>query len=134
MFVSQIGAGLIMCILIGVGCARMSSSEREIRDSFSSIPDDMPIENLGSVTFAPGTPQSFDLEGGHLSVTVTNAADGLLQVKMVYESTEKSWGGRRTESYRESSQFLLRPGMRCASKMGEEVAVILRPKLEGPHS
>ncbi len=108
----------------------MSAEEAKIRQDFSSIPSDMPIEILGEIEFVSGFPRNIELNDGQsLSITATRQLDDTIQIYLEYESTKQSVGRLVTESYSEQSQFLLRPGMRCAPKLGDDLAIVFRPRI-----
>ena len=108
----------------------MSAEEAKIREDYSSIPSDMPIEILGEIEFVSGVPRNIELNYGQsLSITATTQLDDTIQISLEYESTKQSVGSLVTESYSEKSQFLLRPGMRCAPQLGDELAIVFRPRI-----
>ena len=125
-----IGQFLITMPLLISGCSKMSAEEAEIRQDFSSIPSDMPIEILGEIEFASGIPRKIELGNGQsLSITVTAEWDDSIQISLEYESTKHSIGSFTTKSYSEKSRFLLRPGMRCAPVLGDDLAIVFRPRI-----
>lgn len=126
------GQFLIIAPLLISGCSKMNAEEAEIRQDFSSIPSDMPIEILGEVEFVSGFPRKIELNDGQsLTITATTQPDDTIQISLEYESARQSVGRLVTESYSEQSQFLLRPGMRCAPKLGDELAIVFRPRMVG---
>ncbi len=108
----------------------MSAEEARIRQDFSSIPSDMPIKILGEIEFVSGFPRKIELNDGQsLSITATKQRDDTIQISLDYESTKQSVGSLVTESYSEQSQFLVKPGMRCAPKLRDELAIVFRPRI-----
>lgn len=90
----------------------------------------MPIENLGDIEFVSGSPKKIELNSGQsLVITATTQEDDTIQISLEYESTKQSVGSLVTESYTEQRQFLLRPGMRCASKLGDDLAIVFQPRV-----
>ncbi|MCS7465758.1 hypothetical protein NZK35_03595 [Stieleria sp. ICT_E10.1] len=124
------GQFLIFTPLLISGCSKMSAEESKIREDFSSIPSDMPIEILGEIEFVSGLPRNIELnEGQSLSITATTQLDDTIQISLEYKSTKQSVGSLVTESYSEQRQFLLRPGMRCAQELGDDLAIVFRPRI-----
>ncbi len=121
---------IILTILLIPACSKMTEEEAQIRQDFSSIPADMPVKNLGEVEFVSGSPKSIELnDEKSLAITATVQLDGSIQMLFEYESTERKVGGIIKESYSEQRQFLLRPGMRCAPQLGDDLVVVLRPTI-----
>ncbi|WP_147274110.1 hypothetical protein [Bremerella cremea] len=117
-------------ILLGTGCSKMSAEEAKIRQAFPSIPAEMPIKNLGEIDFISGSPKKIELDGGQLlAITATAQIDKTIQIILEYQSTKHSLGSVIKQSYTESNQFLLKPGMRCAPKLGDDLAVVFLPKI-----
>ena len=54
---------------------------------------------------------------------------GIAGPGLEYESTKQTIGSVIKESYSESRQFLLKPGMRCAPKLGDDLAIVFLPKI-----
>lgn len=119
---------IFLFVILGFGCSKVSESEAEIRKEFSSIPADMPIRELGVVEFESGTAKEFEMKKGKsLSITATELNDGNIEMKFEYGATSGKAAGLVKESYSETRRFLIRPGTRCAPKMGDDVAVVIRP-------
>ncbi|WP_345324552.1 hypothetical protein [Novipirellula rosea] len=124
------GQFLVFTPLLISGCSKMSAEEAKIRQDFSSIPSDMPVEILGEIEFVSGSPRVIELKDGQsLSIMATTQLDDTIQISLEYESTKQSVGSLVTESYSEQRQFLLRPGMRCAPKLGDDLAIVFRPRI-----
>ena len=119
---------LLIVVVFLIGCGQLSEAERQIRRDFSSIPSDMPVKDLGRVEFVSGSSREFEIDSNkQLSVTATELEDGQLEMKFDYQSSSEKLNGLHHKTFTQSSQFLLRPGMRCAPKMGEDVAVVIQP-------
>lgn len=128
------GLSIMLAAFLMSGYSRMSEEEAQIRNDYSSIPEEMPVRNLGNVEMISGEPIEFDLaKGRHLSITATETDDGTLEMIFNYRAASRKIGGIVKEVYTEKSRFLLRPGMRCAPKMGDDIAVVIRPKIVEPN-
>lgn len=115
--------------LLIIGCSKMSAEEAQIRMDFPSIPSGMPIENLGEIEFISGSPKNIDLaDHQSLAITATSQADDTIQISLEYESTKQAAGVFK-KSYTEQSRFLIKPGMRCAPELGEDVAIVFSAKI-----
>ncbi|PNY37582.1 hypothetical protein C2E31_07075 [Rhodopirellula baltica] len=115
------------------GCSKMSGEEAKIRQAFPSIPSEMPIQNLGEVSFNSGVPKKIELDDGQaLQITATAQTDGPIQIIVEYEAKKQSIGSVLKESYSERKQFLLKPGMRCAPKLRDDLAIVFVPKIIEP--
>lgn len=124
------GQLLALAPLLLSGCSEASEEELRIRQQFPSIPSDMPVENLGEIEFVSGSPKKIELNGGQsLVITATTQQDDNIQVSIEYESTKQSVTRLVTESYSEQSKFLLKPGMRCAPKLGDDLAIVFTPRV-----
>lgn len=125
-----LGHFLLFTTLLISGCSKMSAEEAEIRQEFSSIPSEMPIKNLGDIDLISGSPKNIELDGGQsLAITATAQIDETIQIVLEYESTNQTIGSIMKESYSERRQFLLKSGMRCAPKLGDELAIVFRPRI-----
>lgn len=125
-----LGQFLLFTTLLNNGCSKMSAEEAKIRQDFSSIPSEMPIKNLGEIDFISGSPKNIELDDGQsLAITATVQIDETIQIILEYESTKRTIGSIVKKSYSEKRQFLLMPGMRCAPKLGDELAIVFRPKI-----
>ena len=125
-----LGHFLLFTTLLITGCSKMSAEEAKIRQAFPSIPSEMPIKNLGEIDFISGSPKNIELDGGQsLAITATAQIDETIQIILEYESTKQTIGSVIKESYSESRQFLLKPGMRCAPKLGDDLAIVFHPKI-----
>ncbi|WP_164921711.1 hypothetical protein [Rhodopirellula baltica] len=125
-----LGQLLALAPLLLSGCSEASEEELRIRQQFPSIPSDMPVENLGEIEFVSGSPRVIELKDGQsLSITATAKLDDTIQVSIEYESTKQSVTRLVTESYSEQSKFLLKPGMRCAPKLGDDLAIVFKPRV-----
>ena len=121
---------LILSPLLISGCSEISEAEVKIRQEFPSIPSDMPIKNLGEIEFVSGLPKEIKLDDGQfLEITATKQHDDTIQVLIEYGSTKQSVTRLVTESYSEQSKFLLKPGMRCAPKLGDDLAIVFKPRV-----
>ncbi len=119
---------LLIAVVFLIGCGQLSEEERQIRRDFPSIPSDMPVKDLGVVEFVSGSSREFEVDSNkQLSVTATEMDDGQMEVKFDYQSTSGNPNGWHYERFTQCSQFRLRSGMRCAPKMGDDVAVVIRP-------
>jgi hypothetical protein len=125
-----LGQFLLFTTLLTTSCSKMSAEEARIRRDFSSIPSELPIKNLGEIDFISGSPKNIELDDGQLlAITATAQIDGTIQIILEYESTKQTIGSIIKESYSERSQFLLKPGMRCAPKLSDDLAIVFRPKI-----
>ena len=125
-----LGQFLLFTTLLNTGCSKMSAEEAKIWQDFSSIPSEMPIKNLGEIDFISGSPKNIELDDGQsLAITATVQIDETIQIILEYESTKRTIGSIIKKSYSERRQFLLMPGMRCAPKLGDELAIVFRPKV-----
>jgi len=124
-----VGQFFLLTTLLITGCSKMTAEEVKIRQDFSSIPPDMPVKNLGEIQFISGTPKNIKLDDEQtLMITATAQKDETIQIILEYESTKRKVGSLIKESYSERRQFLLKPGMRCAPKLGDHIAVVFSPK------
>ncbi len=121
---------LVVATLLVVGCSKMSEEEAQIRQHFSSIPSDMPVKNLGEIQFISGSPKAIELDDGQsLIITATTQPDETIQIVLEFESNKRAIGNIIKETYTHRSRFLLRPGMRCAPKLGDLLAIVFSPKI-----
>lgn len=125
-----LGHFLLLTTLLITGCSKMSAEEAKLRQAFPSIPLEMPIINVGEIDLISGSPKSIKLDGGQsLAITATDQIDGTIQIFLEYESIKQTIGSVIKETYSESSRFLLKPGMRCAPKLGDDLAIVFLPKI-----
>lgn len=126
-----IGLSVVLATFLMTGCSRMSEEEAQARKEFSSIPDDMPVKILGDFDLVSGIAREVNPgPGSSLSITATSMDAETIEMKFDYRSTISRIGGLTKEAYTQKSRFLLRPGMRCAPKMGDDLAVVIRPKVK----
>lgn len=125
-----LGHLLLLATLLITGCSKMSAEEAKLRQAFPSIPAEMPIVNLGEIDLISGSPKSIELDGGQLlAITATDQIDGTIQIFLEYESIQQKIGSVIKKTYSESSRFLLKPGMQCAPKLGDDLAIVFLPKI-----
>ncbi|MBI1345281.1 hypothetical protein GC163_03240 [bacterium] len=114
-------------VTLTVGCSQTSPAEAKLRQDFS-IASDIPVQDLGVVELRAGTPKLVSLgKDKDLTITATVLAKDLLQMNLVYEAKDVMVQGQPADVYSERSQFLLRPGMRCAPNMGQHLVVVMKP-------
>src|SRR5881394_3652270 len=100
--------------VVPLACSRMTGEEAKLRQEFS-IPPDMPMRDLGVVELKPDAPKHVSLgKGKDCTITATVLTNGLLQIKLAYESKVTEQYTTRTDT--QKSQFLLPQGKRCAPK------------------
>jgi hypothetical protein len=111
--------------LVPLACSRMTAGEAKLRQEFS-IPPDMPMRDLGVVELKPDTPKHVSLgKGKECTITATVLTNGLLQIKLAYESKVTDRYSTRTDS--QKSQFLLPQGKRCAPKVANDLILVMQP-------
>lgn len=117
---------------LAVSCSKTPPEEAALRQRFS-IPDDMPVRDLGEVQLTAGTPRRVSLgKGRDCSISAVSLTGDLLRMTLVYESSDELVDGVTASHYTERSTFLLHRGERCAPKMGKQLMVVMRPVLMTP--
>jgi hypothetical protein len=113
--------------VFAISCSSTTATEAKLRQDFS-IAADMPIQDLGVVELSAGTPKRVSLgKDKDLTITATVLTNDLLQMNLVYEAKDELIDGKPVQMRSERSQFLLRPGMRCAPKVGQHLVVVMKP-------
>ena len=87
----------------------------------------MPLKDLGVVELSSGTPKRVSLGTDKELMITSTMTNALLQMNLVYESKNEIIDGKLAQNYSERSQFLLRPGMQCAPKLGQNLVVVMKP-------
>ena len=114
---------------LAVSCSTSAPEEAALRQRFS-IPADMPVKDLGEIQLLADTPRRLSLgKGKDCTISATALTNDLLRLSLFYESSTEIVDGVAAQNYTEHSTFLLHRGQQCASKMGKQLTVVMKPVL-----